>query len=66
MPRRDGSGPFGDGRPGRGLGNCPRSRKANMTPANNRDYNNRGYANAGISILVDAVRYLLKPKENRR
>lgn len=25
MPNRDGSGPFGDGRPGRGLGNCAKS-----------------------------------------
>lgn len=66
MPNRDGSGPFGDGRPGRGLGNCATSRRTSMTPTSNRDYNNRGYASNGISILVEAVRYFLNRKSNNR
>lgn len=66
MPNRDGSGPSGDGRLGRGLGNCATSRRTNLTPANSRDYNNRGYVSSGISILMDAVSYLLNRKSNNR
>ncbi len=32
MPNFDGTGPFGDGRPGRGLGNCYPERRAQSRP----------------------------------
>ncbi len=67
MPNRDGSGPFGDGRPGRGLGNCTNSRRSVFSSQNNKTYSGRGYANGGVTLLVDALRYFFnRQSRNRR
>ncbi len=67
MPNRDGTGPYGDGRQGRGLGNCGNSRRSANAVGNEKKLDNRGYANTGITLLVDAIRYFLskKPRDRR-
>lgn len=67
MPNRDGTGPYGDGRQGRGLGNCGSSRGTAGVRGTERNLANRGYANTGIALLVDAIRYFLskKPRDRR-
>jgi hypothetical protein len=63
MPNRDGSGPRGDGRMGRGLGNCKPSTKAGITnskPGNTR-YN---LVEIGADLLVSAIYKLLSHKSS--
>lgn len=64
MPNRDGSGPFGDGRPGRGLGNCSKSRNTVINSQRNSSLNSRGFANNGIALLADALKYFLTNRKN--
>ncbi|MCB5246986.1 MAG: DUF5320 domain-containing protein [Candidatus Cloacimonetes bacterium] len=67
MPNRDGTGPYGDGRQGRGLGNCGNSRRTTQLQGSEKNLDNRGYANTGIALLVEAIRYFLskKPRDRR-
>ena len=63
MPNRDGTGPSGDGRPGRGLGNCGKSRlKSSAT----RDTSERRIIDTGAEILVDLVKALITKKTDKK
>ncbi len=42
MPRGDGTGPSGDGRPGRGLGPCGNNKMSDKTNKGNMRGTNRG------------------------
>jgi len=66
MPNRDGSGPFGDGRLGKGLGNCLKSRRTGIARMRGNNNDTRGIANSGITLLKDAIRYFLTRQENNR
>jgi hypothetical protein len=68
MPNRDGTGPMGDGRLGRGLGNCRTPRRSERSIRGVNDSNHSGFANSGIELLVDAIKYLINRKNssNRR
>ncbi len=66
MPNRVGSGPYGDGRPGRGLGNCANSRKTNIASGSRGNYTNSGFANNIIPLVLEAIRYLLTKKSGNR
>lgn len=65
MPNRDGSGPLGDGRPGRGFGNCSTSRKTGLVPGSAKISSSRGYANIGITLFVDAIRYMINKQSKK-
>lgn len=57
MPRQDGTGPFADGRPGRGLGPCGRFVTAGSY--------NRSLGNNIINILLELLRSYLNKKKNK-
>ncbi len=46
MPYRDGTGPWGDGRPGRGMGHCGRGGFCGMGRRGGRGFQNRAQGNA--------------------
>lgn len=62
MPNRDGTGPMGDGRSGRGMGNCQNSGRSQKQILGVNNSNHSGFANSGIELLVNAIRYLIKRK----
>jgi len=63
MPNRDGTGPTGDGRPGRGLGNCGKSpRRSSIT----RNTEERRIVESGAELLINIVRSLLNKKTNQK
>jgi hypothetical protein len=66
MPNRDGTGPYGNGRPGRGMGNCFTPRRSNMNTPGTGITGTRGYANIGVSQFMDAIRYLINRKSIQR
>ncbi len=66
MPGFDGTGPFGDGRLGKGRGNCRFSRRSMDTNRRINDTDNRGFANSGIRLLADTFRNLITNKNNNK
>ncbi|MCB5252091.1 MAG: DUF5320 family protein [Candidatus Cloacimonadaceae bacterium] len=66
MPGFDGTGPFGDGRPGRGRGNCRFSRRSMNLDRGVNTIDNRGYANSGIRLLTDSIRRLINNKNTNK
>jgi hypothetical protein len=66
MPGFDGTGPFGDGRPGKGRGNCRFSRRSMNTLTGTHNTDNRGYANSGIRLLADSFRNLIANKNTNK
>ncbi len=63
MPNRDGTGPTGDGCPGRGLGNCGKSpRRSSIT----RNSEERRIVESGAELLINIVRSLLKKTNQKR
>jgi hypothetical protein len=60
MPRRDGTGPYGDSRPGRGMGSCGRS-GTSIT-------NKSRLTDAAVGIFLEIIRALLdkRKKSTRR
>lgn len=63
MPNRDGTGPSGDGRPGRGLGNCGKSR---LKPSATQNTSERRIIDTGAEILVDLVKTLITKKTDKK
>jgi hypothetical protein len=68
MPNRDGTGPAGDGRPGRGMGNCGKNRTAqtgtNRTVISGSDRtNNGGIVEHGALLLLDIIKAMLSKKK---
>lgn len=64
MPNRDGTGPHGDGRPGRGLGNCGRSSSSLQGTRQSAD---RSVWASGAELVVDIIKALMaKNKTNKR
>ena len=66
MPGFDGTGPYGDGRPGKGRGNCRFSRRSINTNVGVNNIDNRGYANSGIMLLADTIRNFISNKNKNR
>ncbi|MDD2507287.1 MAG: DUF5320 domain-containing protein [Candidatus Cloacimonetes bacterium] len=66
MPNRDGTGPLGDGRLGRRMGNCFFSRSTNLNAPDTGNYYSRGFTNIVISLFVNIVRHLLNRKSITR
>ncbi|MCB5271022.1 MAG: DUF5320 domain-containing protein [Candidatus Cloacimonetes bacterium] len=66
MPGFDGTGPFGDGRPGKGMGNCRKSRRSTNAIRETNDTNNSGFANEGIKLLADTFRNLINNKNTNK
>ncbi|MGC9362429.1 MAG: DUF5320 domain-containing protein [Candidatus Syntrophosphaera sp.] len=62
MPNRDGTGPAGDGRPGRGLGNCGKNR-TDLSRADRS--NNGGIVEHGALLLLDIIKSLMNKKSNK-
>ncbi|HRU77663.1 MAG TPA: DUF5320 domain-containing protein [Rectinema sp.] len=58
MPRHDGTGPAGDGRPGRGMGPCQRF-GSNVN-------NNRSTGYTAVNILIDMIKSFLAKKPIRQ
>jgi len=65
IPNFDGTGPFGDGRQGRGLGNCGRSAK---TQTGLRQFSDHSIWGNSIILIADIINKLIskKPKNLRR
>ncbi len=63
MPNRDGTGPAGDGRPGRGLGNCGkvRSSDSRVTDASA----GRSLVDIGAEFLAYLIRNMKKSTDKR-
>ncbi|MCB5262168.1 MAG: DUF5320 domain-containing protein [Candidatus Cloacimonetes bacterium] len=66
MPGFDGTGPFGNGRPGRGKGPCQNSRRSINAIKGTNDVDNSGYANSGIKLLADTFRTLINNKNTNK
>lgn len=64
MPNRDGTGPSGDGRPGRGLGNCGkvRSTGSRLTNANEA----RSLVDIGADFLTYLIRNIISKKNDTK
>ncbi len=66
MPGFDGTGPFGDGRPGKGRGNCRKSQRSTNAIRETNEISNSGYANSGIKLLADTFRNLITNKNTNK
>jgi hypothetical protein len=63
MPNRDGTGPRGDGRPGRGLGPCGRSGVSFWGVRSNEA---SGLVVRGISLFAEIIRAMIASKNNNK
>jgi len=70
MPNQNGTGPFGDGRPGRGIGPCGRFGFKLFGGRNNSQTNFRGtgkgYRQSGFGFWWDLIRSLITNSSNKR
>lgn len=66
MPNRDGTGPRGDGSPGRGLGNCTNSRRVGNQQSGFSGSNRGSLLRYGTDLLVNAIYKMLSKRTTTR
>ena len=66
MPNRDGTGPMGDGRLGRGMGNCAASRKSTDSQdgsVQNTQYNLMDF---GVELITSLIYKFISNRDNNK
>lgn len=68
MPRRDGTGPLGDGRIGRGLGTCGKGRQRRALTNDFNDSGNRNLISSGAEFFLWLIKSIMdhRSKDKRR
>lgn len=59
MPGRDGTGPLGDGRMGRGLGPCGKRRQRNTLANDFTDSGNRNLISSGAEFFLHLIKSIM-------
>jgi hypothetical protein len=65
MPNKDGTGPMGNGTPGKGMGNCGKSRWPGSAVKGNNN-RSRSLLDSGADLLVYLIKNLITKKTNNK
>lgn len=66
MPGRNGTGPLGDGSPGRGLGTCGRGRWNLTSAKSNVKAGDRSLLESGAELIAYLLRSIITKRLNNR
>ena len=66
MPNRDGTGPYGDGRPGRGLGTCGFDSRKGLAARGQARAGSRMLLESGALALLCLIKHIINKKTNTK
>ncbi|MCB5224904.1 MAG: DUF5320 domain-containing protein [Candidatus Cloacimonadaceae bacterium] len=66
MPGRDGTGPLGDGRMGRGLGPCGKRRQRNTLANDLNDSGSRNLIGSGAGFFIWLIKSIMDYKSKNK